>query len=135
MTNTTITAAANLGGNTSLANQSITQTELQIGTTTVILNVSITTGPEAVNQSDEVEVWYVVYPSSLTADSTLPAAIMHAANYARFKPAQSGNTTRRYTIPAILNNGGYLYTWFNSPALSPSTNIPGTITIQSVELP
>lgn len=135
MTITTITTG-NLGTTTSLANQSITKTTLQTGTTGVILNVKVTLGAESPNQSDEIEVRYVILPESLTADATLIPVVEQFAGSLRIKTSQRGAGITRAATGLIANNGGYLYTWYNSPALSPSgAGSAGTVVIQSVELP
>jgi hypothetical protein len=135
MTITTITNAANLGTTTSLSGQSITKTTLQAGTTGVIVNVKLVQGPEAQNQSQMVRVFYAILPFNLTADATLPPTLNPTVGLLEIKCSRMGGGTVIDTTGLVGNNGGFLYTWFESPALSPSGGAAGTITITSVELP
>lgn len=131
MTNTTIYNAVALGTTTELRNQSITKTTLQTGTTSLVLNVKFVAG-DSQNQSDEVELYYCVSPFNLTADATLIPKLHPQAGVLRVKQSQLGAGEAYDTTGVIYNNGGYLYTWFNSPAFNSGTP---TITLVSVELP
>ncbi|MCX6939174.1 MAG: hypothetical protein NTX09_00290 [Verrucomicrobia bacterium] len=81
------------------------------------------------NQSDAVELFYAIVPFNLTADATLVPKLRPIAGLLRVLAGQAADAYDSTGI--IVNNGGYLYTWFNSPALGGSP----TITLVSVELP
>ena len=152
---TTITNAANLGGNATITVGSPTKTVLQAGTLYVDLSVQITVGPESMFESNlagsvprqVVRVWYSIIPFTLTADATLPNTLFQAADFIECKVPTKGTAVTRLThyntagstVPpgsiarCLFNNGGNLYTWFDSPPLAPLTNTPPTITITSVE--
>jgi hypothetical protein len=134
MTNTTILNAVSLGTTSEIRGGSPTKTTLQSGTTAVILNAQIVTGDNQ-NQSDQVEIYYTVSPFNLTADATLIPKLHPQAGVLRIKPFNGGSGEAYDTTGAIINNGGYLYTWFNSPALAQSGVGSPTITLTSVELP
>ena len=154
---TTITNAANLGGNASIAVGSPTKTVLQAGTLYVDLCAQITLpkdfAPSNLGSSIQrpsVKVWYAIVPYSLTADTTLPYTLMQAAGYIECKipmvpttssvtklSSQAGLGIAGYPDGSItrclFNCGGNLYTWFESPPLSIALNTPPTITLTSVE--
>ena len=152
---TTITNAANLGGNTSIQVGSPTKTTLAASTLYVDLTVKISlpTDFPASNLGSSVarpsvKVWYCVLPISLTADTTLPNQLWGAAGFMECKVPISPVLTSYTTLSTsnvmpgwpngsitqcLFNNGGYLYTWFESPPLSIALNTPPTITITSVE--
>lgn len=133
MTITTIYNASNLGSTTSLANQGVTKTTLTAGTTSVQLTARIATNDNLQPQSAEIEVCYIILPVSLTADATLPPNV--AAGVKTLRCRLGMGKVDRYTISdPIPNNGGYLYTWWNSPACAPSGTAP-TLTLYSTELP
>ena len=128
MTNTTIYNAVALGTTAEVVAGSPTKTTLATGTTAVVLNVQIVKG-SGNNQSDAVELFYAITPFNLTADATLIPKLRPLAGILRVFPGQAADAFDSTGI--IVNNGGYLYTWFNSPALGGSP----TITLVSVELP
>ena len=134
MTNTTIYNAVSLGTTGEVRGGSPTKTTLQTGTTGLMLNVKIVSGDNQ-NQSDEVELYYAVSPFNLTADATLIPKLHPQAGILRIKPNQLGSGEAYDTTGVIANNGGYLYTWFNSPPLAASGVGTPTITLVSVELP
>ena len=134
MTITTIYNAVALGTTTTLRGNTPTQTILQTGTTALMLNVKIVSGDNQ-NQSQEVELFYAVSPFNLTADATLIPKLHPQAGILRIKQNQLGAGEAYDTTGVIANNGGYLYTWFNSPALAQSGVGLPTITLTSVELP
>lgn len=134
MTNTTVYNAVALGTTAEVRGGSPTKTTLQIGTTAVVLNVKIVSGDNQ-NQSDQVELFYAISPFSLTADATLIPLLHPQAGFLRIKPNQAGSGEAYDTTGVIVNNGGYLYTWFNSPALAQSGVGSPTITVTAVELP
>jgi hypothetical protein len=119
MTNTTIYNAVALGTTAEVRGGSPTKTTLQAGTTSLVINVQIVSGDNQ-NQSDQVEVYYAVSPFNLTADATLIPKLRPQAGLLRIKPNQSGSGESYDTTGIIFNNGGYLYTWFNSPAMAQS---------------
>lgn len=135
MTITTIYNAVSLGSTSSKVNQSPTRTAGQTTTTSWILTARINsqTGLNYVPGA-EVEIYYAVLPVSLTADATLPPAVGPNAGVLRCRLNQLGSTDKFTVSPQIPNNGGYLYTWWNSPALAPSGTAP-TLTVYSTELP
>jgi len=128
MTNTTIYNAVALGTTAEVVGGSPTKTTLAVGTTAVVLNLQVVKG-NGDNQSDAVELFYAISPFNLTADATLIPKLRPMAGLIRLFPGQSADAYD--TTGVIVNNGGYLYTWFNSPALGGSP----TITLVSVELP
>jgi hypothetical protein len=152
---TTITNAANLGGNTTITVGSPTKTVLQGATQWVILNVQISQWTEeaAANLGSSVprpsiRVGYAISPFTLTADATLPQTLASCAKYLDIRMLPNilnGHVVSTADIlsgfdinnPGVLaNNGGAtggLYTWFESPPLSVINNTPPTITITSVE--
>lgn len=134
MTNTTIYNAVSLGTTSEIRGGSPTKTTLQTGTTAVVLNVKIVSGDNQ-NQSDEVELYYAISPFSLTADATLIPKLHPQAGLLRIKPNQNGSGEAYDTTGVIFNNGGYLYTWFNSPALAQSGTGSPTISVTAVETP
>jgi hypothetical protein len=134
MTNTTIYNAVSLGTTAEVRGGSPTKTTLQAGTTSLVINVQIVSGDNQ-NQSDQVEVYYAVSPFNLTADATLIPKLRPQAGLLRIKPNQSGSGESYDTTGIIFNNGGYLYTWFNSPAMAQSGAGTPTITLISVEQP
>ena len=137
MTNTTIYNAVALGTTAELFNASPTKTVLQTGTTAVILNAKIVNGNNSNTsqgmrgQSNKVEIRYAISPLVLTADATLPDLLKPIAGRLEVNVDRSSAGVTIDTTGLIANNGGNLYTWFNSPALSAGA----TITLTSVELP
>ena len=131
MTITTINNATALGTTTDLTTQQPTKTILQNGTTAVILNSQIVTSSAFVNKSNRVRLWYAISPFSLTADTTLPLFLTPTADYLDLIVGAGASTTID-TSGVIANNGGFLYTWYDSPALGSGSP---TITVTSVELP
>jgi hypothetical protein len=118
----------------------------------VILNVQISQYTEEFSSNagasvprHSVRVGFAILPFTLTADSTLPNALSQAINWIEIKLIPGILTAQCFTScsylngvdkynPGVLaNNGGNLYTWFESPPLSPVNNTPPTITITSVE--
>lgn len=130
MTLTTIYNAIPLGTTAEIRNGTPTKVTLATGTTGVILNLRVVNGTND-NQSDEVELCYAVVPFNLTADATLPDQLRPLAGSLTVKSSRQGLTPTSTATGIIANNGGYLYVWFNSPALG----IGATITLVSVELP
>ncbi len=153
---TTITNAANLGGNTSIVCGSPTKTVLASTTLYVDLTVVITLPPDfsPSNLSSSVarpsiKLWYVILPIALTANGTLPQVLMQGANYMECKVPMAPSTQSVTQLSSmgggipgsppgsitrcLYNNGGNLYTWFESPPLSIALNTPPTISIYSVE--
>jgi len=137
MTNTTILNGVALGTTAELYNASPTKTVLQAGTTAVILNAQITNGNNTNNstgipgQSDMVDIRYAICPFILTADALLPSKIKNTAGRLEIHVDRSSGGVVIDNTGLIANNGGNLYTWFNSPALSAGA----AITLTSVELP
>jgi len=134
MTNTTVYSAVSLGTTAEVRSGSPTKTTLQTGTTAVVLNVKIVSGDNQ-NQSDQVELFYAISPFNLTADATLIPLLRPQAGFLRINPNRAGSGEAYDTTGVIVNNGGYLYTWFNSPALAQSGVGSPTITVTAVELP
>jgi hypothetical protein len=130
MTLTTIYHAVSLGNTTDLINNSPTKVTLATGTTSVILNMRVINGTNSV-QGDLVELCYAIVPFNLTADATLPDQLKPLAGSLTVQSSRQGLTPAIIATGVIANNGGYLYTWFNSPALGAGA----TITVVSVELP
>ena len=128
MTNTTIYNAVALGTTAEVVGGSPTKTTLAVGTTAVVLNLQVVKG-SGDNQSDAVELFHAISPFNLTADATLVPKLRPMAGLIRVLAGQADDAYDSTCI--IVNNGGYLYTWFNSPALGGSP----TITLVSVELP
>lgn len=143
MTNTTILNAVALGTTAEQRTAQPTKTTLQAGTTQVILNARITLNGSSINPSDEIRVYYCIVPFSLTADTTLPAILAGQYDYLSIKMSQIGSSDRCFSTgktvgQVLVNNGGYLYTWYDSPALLQFSSTIGsapTITLTSVELP
>jgi hypothetical protein len=134
MTNTTIYNAVSLGTTSEIRGGSPTKTTLQTGTTGLVLNLKIVSGDNQ-NQSDAVELYYAVSPFNLTADATLIPKLRPQAGILRVFANQAGSGEAYDTTGVIFNNGGYLYTWFNSPAMAQSGSGTPTITLTSVEQP
>jgi hypothetical protein len=134
MTNTTIYNAVSLGTTAEIRGGSPAKTTLVAGTTSLIVNAKVVSGDNQ-NQSDCVELFYAVSPYNLTADSTLIAKLRPQAGLLRMFPNQAGAGETYNTTGVLVNNGGYLYTWFNSPALAQSGTGSPSITVTSVELP
>ena len=135
MTITNITSSTNLGTTAEIKTGAPTLTALQTGTTTVLLNAKVTTGSNVLNSSDEITVYYAISPYTYTADATLPFNLMNTFGMLRVKLRNAGNSIRAEVTGPIANNGGNLYTWFDSPALAPVGDTAATLTITSVELP
>ena len=134
MTNTTIYNAVSLGTTSEVIGGSPTKTTLQATTTLLTLNVKVISGDNQ-NQSDQVELYYAVSPFNLTADSTLIAKLKPQAGILRLNPNRAGSGEAFETTGVIFNNGGFLYTWFNSPAMAQSGTGSPSITLVSVEQP
>lgn len=134
MTNTTVYNAVALGTTAEIRGGSPTKTTLQSGTTEVMLNLKIVSGDNA-DQCDKVELYYAISPFSLTADGTLVNKLLPQADILRLNPNRAGSGEAYACSPVLFNNGGYLYTWFNSPALAESGVGSPTITLVAVEQP
>lgn len=149
---TTITNAANLGGNTSITVGSPTKTTLAGATQWVVLNAQISAYTEQFSSNagssvarPTVKLWYAISPFTLTADKTLPSTLGQEARFLEIRLLPNGtgvvcrstgsllNGSDDTNSGVLANNGGLLYTWFESPPLSPINNTPPTITITSVE--
>lgn len=84
----------------------------------------------------KIEVWYAVLPVSLgTVDKTLPYQIQQAASMFEVRFPLQGLTAfevlaKKYQ-DLVPNAGGFLYTWFNCPALSQASSL----SIYSAEYP
>jgi hypothetical protein len=137
MTITTIYNAVALGTTSEASNGSPTKTVLQAGTTAVILNAKLTNGDNTnkstgiPGQSTMLDVRYAIAPFALTADTSLPSLLKNSAGKLELHVDRSSGGVTIDNTGLIANNGGNLYTWFNSPALSAGA----TITLTSVELP
>lgn len=134
MTITTIWNAVALGTTTELIGNTPTKTTLATGTTAVILNTKLVPG-DGNNQSDMVRIYYAVSPFSLTADATLPFNLKPQCGVLELKTQKKSAGAIYETSGVIANNGGFLYTWFDSPALSVAGGSTPSITLTSVELP
>jgi hypothetical protein len=140
---TTILNAVSLGTTTELKNSSPTKTVLAVGTTGVCLTVKIIGKTNvSANQSTMIRVWAAISPTSYTADATLPSHLFPQADLIEVKVPQGNSMETTVTFPEsprsaalLANNGGNLYTWFDSPALAYDGSAAPTITLTSVELP
>lgn len=140
MTNTVIYNAVSLGTTAEQRTAQPTKTVLQTGTLRIILNVEIALNGSVVEPSDEVRVYYAIHPTAFTADGTLPTSLNRQYDYLVVKLGSQAKvcvSTGLENGDVLINNGGNLYTWYDSPALqrlSPGVGSAPTITLTSVEL-
>lgn len=116
MTTTDVYSSTALGA-TDAVNVSPVKTTLSATTTAIVLNAKLTLGKSQPGRSNSPRLYFAVSPFSVAA-ADARATFRPVASYLDLVPApdSSSASTVMQTDP-IFNNGGYLYTWIDTPAL------------------
>ena len=129
MTITDIYTSSAIGA-TDAVNVSPVKTTLSATTTAVVINAQLTLGKSQPGRSNSPRLYYAVSPFSVTA-ANARATFRPVAAFLDLVPApdSSSASTVMQTDP-IFNNGGYLYTWIDTPALG----VAAALSVKLVEI-
>lgn len=110
-------------GASDAVNVSPVKTTLVSTTTALVINAKLTTGASQPGRSLSPRLYWAVSPFSVAA-SAARATFRPVAQYLDLIPApdSSAASTVMQTDP-IINNGGYLYTWIDTPAMGAAASL------------
>jgi len=128
MTITSINTGLAIGGTESSAVGPV-KTTLGANTAAVALNLQYTNGASVGDYMEAPRVFYAVSPFSVTAAQAVTQMLPVAESF-DIVPARlpRGVTTQRSDL--IVNTGGFLYTWFETPKMPDAA----TVTLNAAEI-